>query len=183
MQRDGAVALAQRGTGALGHDLGIEVLEEAGVGGQRGLGRRAQERVQGLVRGLGGDVPERNVEAGDREQGDAIAAEQVKLELDLLHQRRDIVDVAADDDGGHHVGHGGTHGAAAIVAEGLAKAGDARVGLDPHDDHVEALPGSAAPARGPAAVAERDGDGNGVDAGDSYRHLSAHVGERCRGGI
>jgi hypothetical protein len=47
-----------------------------------------------LSRGLAGDVPERDVEARERERGDAEAAEDMQPLLDLGMQPGDIVGIA-----------------------------------------------------------------------------------------
>src|SRR6266566_8039136 len=85
-------------------------------------------------------IPQGNVEPGDREHRDAIAAEQVQVALDLLHERRDsrrIRDIEAARLRRNHLLDGGAGAPWADVTESVAPAGDPGIRRDLDDHHVE----------------------------------------------
>src|SRR3546814_12213596 len=74
---DVAIAFLDRRLGDVADHLGVLVLEQAGVGRDRRLHLPAEQAVQRQARRLAGDVPERNVDAADRERGDEIGRAHV----------------------------------------------------------------------------------------------------------
>src|SRR4029450_12646158 len=64
--------------------------------------------------------------------------------LQVLGEPGDVARILADRNGRDHVVYGGAHGVGAGVAEGLAPADDAAVGLDAHQQDVVGRPGAQA---------------------------------------
>jgi len=83
VQLDVAIALLDREFRSRGDALGIAVFEQAGIARQRGLSCPAEQAMERQVGGLAGDVPKRDVEARQRKDRDAVAAEQMQLLLQI----------------------------------------------------------------------------------------------------
>ncbi len=151
----GAVAVAEAGDGDLGAD-GAVALVEAGADGLDGLLDRAalgvgvaehlraagaaEELVERHAGGLGLDVPERGVDAGDGGHRHR-AAPPVGAAVEVLPDILDAGGVAADQAGDDMLLEIGDDGLLAAVEGGVADAGQALVGEDLHGDEV--APGGA----------------------------------------
>src|SRR5205807_279795 len=86
----------------------------------------------------GGKIPQRDIERRYREHGDAIAAEQMQVALDLFHEGWNfsrVGDLEAAYLRRNHFLDGGIAGSRADIGKGVSPAGDAGIGgnLD-HDD-------------------------------------------------
>ena len=165
MELDGRVALVEGLPYLLRHQVGVAVLEQARVPGDEGRGGRPAEELPERQPGpLRGEVPEGNVDPGEREHGDAVSPEEVHRLLELAHQGRDVGRVPADDDGSDRLVDHRPDRRHAVVAERLAPADGAVFGLDPHEQDVERAPRPPAPSRGRPAAVVRDGEGDRLDA-------------------
>ena len=168
VQLDVAIALVERLLGPRRHFLGIAIFEQAGVGRQAVASGAAQQAMQRQVGRLAGDVPQRDVEPRQGEDGDAVAAEQVQLLLQVVAELRDVARILADRERRDHVVQGRAHGIGAGIAERFAPADDARVRLDPHQQDVVCRPGAQALALVTAAEGVRHLDRMAVDARDLH---------------
>jgi hypothetical protein len=175
VQLDVAIAFADRLLHARRHLLRVAVLQQAGIGRQPIAPRTAQQAIERQVRGLARDVPQRDVESRQSEDREAVAAEQMELLLQVVGEARDVACVLADGDRRHHVVQRRGDGVAAAVAEGLAPADDAGVGLDPHQQDVVGRPVAAAIARRVAAEGERHLDRVAVYARDLHATLPVRL--------
>ena len=184
VQLDGGIAFVQRGTHGGSDQLAVPILEQAGVAGnQRRRGRPAEELPERQPRPLAREVPERDVDGGDAEHGDAVAAEEVQRLLQLAVERGDVGRVAPDEDGRHRRVDDRLERRHAVVAEAFAPAGGAVLGLDPDQQNRKPLPRLPAPGRRRPAVVVRDGEGDGFDAGDLHGGIpNASRGPGIRGG-
>ena len=86
MQLDRLVALPQHGLAFACDQVGIADPQQARIGGNPRAFRLADQPVQRHALRLGGKIPQRDIERRYREHGDAIAAEQMQVALDLFHE-------------------------------------------------------------------------------------------------
>ena len=180
VQLDGGVALVQRAARGRRDQLAVPVLEQARVArNQRRRGRPAEELPERQPRPLAREVPERDVDGGDAEHGDAVAAEEVQRLLQLAVERGDIRRVAPDQDGRHRRVDDRLERRHAVVAEAFAPAGGAVLGLDPDQQNRKPLPRLPAPGRRRPAVVVRNGKRNGFDTGDLHGRVPG-LEYRCR---
>ena len=89
VQLDGAIALPQRRLAFLCDEVGIADPQQARIGRNLRALLRAQQAMQRHAFGAGGEIPQRDIQRRDREHRDAVAAEQMQIALDLLHESRD----------------------------------------------------------------------------------------------
>ena len=173
VELDGRIAFVERGARLRGDELGVPVLEQARVpGNERRRGGAAEEPPERHPGLLGGEVPQGDVERGQGEQGDAVAAEEVQRLLQLAHEGRDVGRVPADRDRRDGLVDHRPDGGQAVVAERLPPADRAVLGLDPHQQDVERFPRPSAPGRRRAAVVVGDGEGDRLHAGNLH---SSHL--------
>jgi hypothetical protein len=123
VQLDVAIALFDRLLGARRDLLGIAVLQQAGIGRQLVAARAAQQPMQRQAGCLAGDVPQRDVEARQREDRDAVAPNRCSFCCRSQGGRCRVLPTR-----GAIMLSGGAHRVAA-VAERLAPA-DQAIGLD-----------------------------------------------------
>ena len=88
--------------------------------------------MQRQAGGLSGDIPERDVQPREGEDGQPMAALKMQLPLHPLVESKDVTRVAADRQRRDHVLHRRLNRAAAGVAEGFAIAHQTALGLHPH---------------------------------------------------
>ena len=169
VQFDVPIALLDREFGTRRDALRVLVLQEAGVGRQRRLPRSAQQPVQRQVGRLARDVPQRDVETRQREHGDAIAAEQVQFLLQVARKPGDVSGIPANRQRRHHRVDRALYRVGAVVAERVAPARDAVVGL--HLDHQDIVGRSG--ARRDAACRLTEGEGHLDVDGFYFRDLHA----------
>ena len=184
MELDGRVAFAKRSAHVVRDELGVAVLQKARVAGD---GRRRSGSAEKLPEGhtgpLRGEVPECDVNRGNPEHGDSVAAEEVQRLLQLPRHRRDVGRVAADQDRRHRRIDHRLHRRHAVVAERLSPADRPVVGLDPHQEDVERLPRLTAPGRRWPAVLVRNREGNRVDASNLHAHILEQTALRSVGRV
>src|SRR5262249_716651 len=120
--------------------LRIAVAHEARIGlelGPRGAADEAMDRQPGK---LSGDVPERDVDAGECEERRAVIAEEMEFLPQLVKDRADLAGVAADQHWLHHLVERHLVALDDGVTERLAPAADAFVGVDAQHQYVERRP-------------------------------------------
>ena len=128
----------------------------------------SQQFVQRHVGGLAADVPQRQVDARERERG--AGAQPVARQLHAVHALpgADVVGrLHADQHGRDGVVDQAHDGAGTAPRMGLAVAGDAFGGFDTHDDGV-ALDGAAHAHGHRLALGQTERQGNGGDPGDLH---------------
>ena len=150
VHRRDAVGLVQAGDRGLDADglvaevqvvleVGAEVLQRgsAGVAVDHDAlaGRTAEELVDRHAGGLALDVPQRDVDGGDRRHGHRSAAPVGAL-VEVLPGVLDPARVAADQQRAEVLGQVGRHGQLAAVEGGVADAGDAVLGFNNERDVV-----------------------------------------------
>ena len=86
MQLDRLVAPPQHGLAFACDQFGLADPQQARIGGNPRAFGLADQPVQRHALRLGGKIPQRDIERGYREHGDAIAAEQMQVALDLFHE-------------------------------------------------------------------------------------------------
>ena len=176
-----AFVLVFLGFGAeLGDGHGVEA---AGVDGDFFLGAAAEEAEDGLLGGFAEEVPEGDVDGGDGDHGDALAAEGHGAAVHLLPEELDVPGVGAEEDG-REVGV--DEGLGDLGREGgVAEADEAGVGED-FDEHP-AVEGEVAhgglaegdEVHGVGAEVRGEGDGGAGpfdDAGADFGDLHAAAG-------
>ena len=140
MQLDRAIAAPQRRLAFASDLVGCADPQQAGIGRNLFAPRFAGQSMHRHALRLARQIPQRDVERGDRKHGDAVAAEQVQIALDLLHGCRDpggIGDFEAARLRRDHLLDRGASGPRTDVSEGIAPAGEAGVGQDLDQHHVE----------------------------------------------
>ncbi len=150
----------------LRHDLDVVQMEQARVGVDLRARGTAEQLGERLSRALAREVPERDVEAADREDGDAVAAEEMQRLLELMVETHDVAGIAAERHRRHHAVERGLDRGLTVVGEGIAPAHEPVRSLDPHQQCLEPGPGAAAPARGLAHGLEGDLERDRLDARD-----------------
>ena len=88
--------------------------------------------MQRQAGGLAGDVPKRDVQSRQGEDGQPVTAPKMQLLLQALIESNDVMCVATDGQGRDHVLHRRLDRAPAGVAVGFAIAHQAALGLHPH---------------------------------------------------
>jgi hypothetical protein len=71
-------------------------VEAARVDGNARFGAASEQSIDGLLRGLAEQIPERDVDGADRGHADALAAERHRLPVHVLPQELDVPRVGAD---------------------------------------------------------------------------------------
>ena len=138
MQLHVAVALRLCACARFSHRRRAGATQQARVR-RHGRARRATEQlVQRALSHLAGNVPECDVDAGQREHHRTVPAEDVDLVRHLAHQRRDVGGITPDEQRRNegverHLGSGRDR-----MAERLAPAFHAGVGAHSHQQHVDA---------------------------------------------
>ena len=131
---DVLVAARQGDLADLRHVLRRVEAQQAGVGGDLLPLRSAQQRVDRFAGGFSRDIPQRDVEARQREADRPVARHALRLAVEVRHDPRDIRGVAPNGEGSDHALNREVAHQAAAKAEGFAPACDAGVGfnLDVH---------------------------------------------------
>ena len=86
MQLDRLVTLPQHGLAFACDQFGLADPQQARIGGNLAAFGLADQPVQRHALRLCGNIPQCDIERGYREHGDAIAAEQMQVALDLFHE-------------------------------------------------------------------------------------------------
>ena len=156
VQLDVAVAACHGAFAGGGDHACLAVAQQAGIAGQMRHRRGAEQPPQRQAGGLAGDVPQRDVERGQREHVRAVAAEGVERLRQSCAQPGNVARVLPED-GRRKLGvQHRLRGRGGGVAEALAPAFQPLVGDDAQPDRVHRLPAEAARHRGLAAHVERD---------------------------
>ena len=183
VQLDRAIAALPRGAAFARDALRFADAQQARIAGNLRAPGAADQLMQRHALDPGGEVPQRDVEPGDRKHGDAVAAEQMQVALDLLHEGRDPVRLRhflAARLWCDHLLDRGAGGARGDVGEGVAPTGEAAIGRDLDHDHVERgdCRGSLAEACGAGVI------GNAkmmrADVGDQHGRLFLFLSVRAR---
>ena len=138
MQFDRLVTQPQRRLAFACDQFGLADPQQARIGGNPRAPGLADQPMQRHALRFGGKVPQRDIERRYREHGDAIAAEQMQVALDLFHEGGNacrVGNLEALRLRRDHFLDGGAGGPRADIRKGVAPAGDAGIGgnLD-HDD-------------------------------------------------
>src|SRR5262249_11488299 len=126
----------------------------------------AHELRERLPRALAREIPERDVEAADREDRDAVAAEEMQRLLELVVEAGDVAGIAAQRHRHHHALQCRLDRGRAVIGKRIAPSDKTVGGLDSHEQRLEPGPGAAAPTRGMADALERDLERYRLDALD-----------------
>ena len=86
MKLDGGVTPPQRRLAFAGDEIGRSDPQQAGIGRNPRPLARAEQAVKRDALHARREVPQRDIEAGDREHRDAVAAEQMQIALDTIHE-------------------------------------------------------------------------------------------------
>ena len=177
MELDGRIAFVERGAHLPRDKLAVAVLEQACVPGDERRGGGSAENLPERHPGpLRGEVPERDVDRGEPEDGDPVAPEEVQRLLELAHEGKDMGRVAADQDRRHRRVDHRLDRRHAVVAERLSPADRPVLGLDSNQEDVECVPRPPAPGRRRPVVLVWDGEWDGVDAGDLHARIPETTG-------
>ena len=128
------------------------------------------------MEGLAREIPERDLDAALREDGEAAPPVQEQRALDLLHEPLDLGGILTEEQRREALLDDAHDGQRRAVREALAEPGQPVVGRDLHDD---LLGHSVEPRRVRPHRPERNGQWVGADAGDlhdsrdSFRRVSA----------
>jgi len=150
VQLDEPVAAPERLLRVTGDRVSRAVAQEARVGRQLDARAPAEQAIGRHPSDLARDVPQRDVDARQRVHRRPVAPDPVQQTLHVVVEGRDLARIAADTHGPEQGVDDGTRGRKHPMAERLAPADDAAVGLDADQQHVDA--GSRPPAehrRGP----------------------------------
>src|SRR5439155_24359858 len=120
---DEPVAAGQRLVRVVRDGGGGAVAEQARVGREIRAVAAAQQPIEGCTGHLARDVPERDVDAGQRVDRGPAAADPVELSLDLVAELRDLARVAADAHRPEQRVDGGPRRREDAMTERLAPAG------------------------------------------------------------
>jgi hypothetical protein len=96
VQLDVAVAAGDGRRRDPAHDIGVGVAQQAGIGRKLRSAGAAEEAVERQAGRLAGDVPQRDVEAGQAEGDGAVAPEEMQLLLQVAADAADVAGIAAD---------------------------------------------------------------------------------------
>jgi hypothetical protein len=173
VQLDGLIALFERALAGLADFDGGGVAEQACIGWQRPDGGTADELPDRQVRGLAGDVPERDVQGGQRVHVRAVAAEQVHALSKTRREAANVARVLAKRPRCNLRIDNGAGCCAAGVTETFAPALEALVGDDAHEQRVERRPADAHESGRRGADVAWDADVVGLDCDNLHRELMA----------
>ena len=140
MQLDRREAAPQRRLAFAGDEVRLSNSKQACIGRNVRAFAGTEQTVQRHALRAGGEVPQRDVEAGDREHGDAVTAEQMQVALDAIHERGNaggIRHLEAARLRRDHLGDGLGGGLRTHIAPGIAPAGQPGVGRNLDDDDVD----------------------------------------------
>src|SRR5438876_205218 len=174
VQLDVAIAALERLLGVEGDGVRLAVAQQARVRGQVGARTAAEQPVERQPRELAGDVPERDVDAGERVDGRPVAPDTVQPALEVVVDLGDLRRVAAH---AHRAEHGVDGRACRVedpVAERLAPAADPGVGVDAHQQHVDAGHRAVAQLRRRPLDDHRQVDDKRLDARDLHGQRMLH---------
>jgi hypothetical protein len=121
-----------------------------------------------LVGDLARDVPERDVDARQRVDHRPVPPDPVQEALHLVVDRGDLARVAADAHRPEQRVDGRARRRENAVAERLAPAGHSAVGVDAHEQHVDAGPGPAAEHRRGPVDHHRQREDDRLDSRDLH---------------
>ena len=178
VQFDRLVAQPQRRLAFACDQLGFADPQQARIGGNPRAFGLADQRCNGTPLAFGGKVPQRDIERRYREHGDAVAAEQMQVALDLFHEGGNISRVGNLEAlrlRRDHFLDGSVGCPRADIRKGIAPAGDAGIGGDlDHDDLQRGYGGSALlEARDPGVIG--DADVVRPDIGDQHGSLQSRA--------
>jgi hypothetical protein len=171
---DVAIAPLQRLRRILRDRGGAAIAQQARVSRQVGAGAAAEQAVQRQAGGLAGDVPQRDVDARQRVQQRTVPAHAVQHALQLVMQRDDLGRIAADAQRPDQRIERGAGRREDAVAEGLAPAGDAGIGINAHEQHIDAGARPPAEQRRGAVDHHRQVEDDAFDARNLHRHLESN---------
>ncbi len=147
------------------HRVRCLVAQETRVGGQARAQGPAQQLVDRRAAHLAEQVPQRDLDAADREHPEPTPPVDHGPAMHQVDHRLDAQRVLADDQRRQALLDDAHHRERRAVGEGLAEPGDALVGVHPHED---LLAGAAGPGRRRVHRPERDGERHGLDGGDLH---------------
>ena len=168
VQLDPSIALPGRRLASFGDHLGVAVTIKTCIAGDRFAAGGAEQAVQRQAGSLAGDVPERDVQTREGEDGQSMAALEMQLLLQPLVESNDVLRVGAYRQRRDHVLHRRLNRAPAGVAVGFAIAHQTALGLHPHQQNAQARPHLATPAEGFAAVGKGDLQRDGFHGSDFH---------------
>ena len=176
VQFDRLVTPPQRGLAFACDQFGFADPQQARIGGNPRAFRRADQPMQRHALRFRGKVPQRDIERRYREHGDAVAAEQMQVALDLFHEGGNISRVGNLEAARLRRDHfldGGAGRPRADIGKGVAPAGDAGIGgnLDHHDFQRRDRRGALLEARDPGVIG--DADMVRPDIGDQHGSLQS----------
>ncbi len=150
------------------HSARRAVAHEAGVGPHLATAGAAEEIAQRQTGALARDVPQRDVDGGVRVNHRTIASEDVEGLRRLAMQGVDVGRVLTHEPRGHVGLERGLGGRDDGVAEALAPAGDAGVGLHLDEEMIHGGEAQAGELLLWRPHVERDADVVGADGGDFH---------------
>src|SRR5690606_5542013 len=135
--------------------FGCAIPDQAGIGRDAVAMAAAEMGGQAPAAALCGQIPERDVEPGQREKGDAVASPDMQLLLQCQAEGRYVLDGLSRHQRRDRVGQHGADGGGAAIGESLAPADAAVIRGDPDEDGVELRPAARLAPRPRPEIAER----------------------------
>ena len=169
VQLDVAVTAVDGFSGFARHHIGVTIAQQARVSRQSGARTAAKQFVQRQVDALGGNVPQRDVQPGDREYRGPAAAGVVKAAVQVSLNLRNLRGVFADHARRDDLRDGGAGALPAGIGKRLAPASDAFVGFHFDQHGVNIVLGRAAGMRHGVVEHQRGAHEYGFYAGNFHR--------------
>ena len=126
VQLDARITLLKGVRGVALDEVGLAVAQQARIDRHALGGLAAQHAIERLAGDLAGDIPQRDVEAGQRIGDRPVARRIVELALQVAHQAADVARIAAERERRHQIGERSPRRRAGAEPESLAPADDAR---------------------------------------------------------
>src|SRR5207249_4689836 len=155
---------------------GGAVAEQARVGREIRAVAAAQQTIERGAGHFPRDVPERDVDTGQRVDGGPAAADPVELSLDLVAELRDMARVSADAQRPEQRVDGGPRRREDAMTERLAPSSDALVGVDANEQQVDASQRAPAQHGRRAVDQHRQVEDDRLDPGDLHALCSTSSG-------
>ena len=140
MQFDGGVTSPDRLLREARDEIGTAVAQQARIGRNALPACPAEQAMKRHALRLADEVPQRDVDAAEREADRAVPPHGVKLALQIRHERRHVGDLSPDAQRRHHARESFARQRRCCKAEGLAPSDQSCVGVDPNEQRLHVRP-------------------------------------------
>ena len=158
MQLDGGVASPNRLLCEACDEIGVAVAQQARIGRNPFPACPAEQTVKRHALRLADQVPQRDVDAGEREADRSVPPHGVKLALQIRHDRRHVGNLSPDAQRRDHARESFARQRRRCKAEGLAPSDQSCVGVDPDEQRLHVRPRAERPHRLGSAMFVGNGD-------------------------